>query len=47
MSNGLLNALPGLDLALVAEDKRADVEKSLDNTLKALAEKLGYQLVKS
>lgn len=46
MSNGLLKVLSNLDLASVAEGKRVDVEKSLNDTLVALANKLGYQLVK-
>lgn len=46
MSNGLLRVLPNLDLATVPEDKRAEVEKALGDTLAALASKLGYQLVR-
>lgn len=46
MSNGLLKALSGLDLTVVAVDKRADVEKALNDALAALASKLGYKVVK-
>jgi len=46
MSNGLLKVLPGLDLASVETEKRTEVEMVLKNALDALAEKLGYRIVK-
>ena len=46
MSNGLLKVLPGLDLASVETERRTEVESVLKNALDALAEKLGYRIVK-
>jgi len=46
MSKGLLKVLPDLDLTTVTGDKLTEVTKSLTDALEALANKLGYQVVK-